>query len=234
MPASCLIRTVTELRAVLDLPSLIALHSDRDPIDLQRARTLVRDHRRLRDTTPLRDHVARVEERAVPVLPEQRIDQPHLDTLHRGLPLTLTVLPTETVAHNVPSVFRIELHFNTRTLLATRVGNRLRGLRLNTHAALLNVPENDRLCADAKNRGLQQLELQALLSELDLLITPLELFFFFAFSSLIVLGSMLAKMANSAKTGISFSACLMGFWLPSFFGCLNGFAPSSSVSPIWA
>ena len=59
-------------------------------------------------------------------------------------------------------------------------------------------------------------------------------FFFFAISSLIVLGSMLAKMANSAKTGISFSACLMGFWLPSFFGCLNGFAPSSSVSPIWA
>ena len=40
--------------------------------------------------------------------------------------------------------------------------------------------------------------------------------FFFAISSLIVLGSMLAKMANSAKTGISFSACLMGFWLPSF------------------
>ena len=41
--------------------------------------------------------------------------------------------------------------------------------------------------------------------------------FFFAISSLIVLGSMLAKMANSAKTGISLSACLMGFWLPSFF-----------------
>ena len=41
--------------------------------------------------------------------------------------------------------------------------------------------------------------------------------FFFAISSLAVLGSMLAKMANSAKTGITFSACLMGFWLPSFF-----------------
>ena len=41
--------------------------------------------------------------------------------------------------------------------------------------------------------------------------------FFFAISSLIVLGSMLAKMANSAKMGISLSACLMGFWLPSFF-----------------
>ena len=34
---------------------------------------------------------------------------------------------------------------------------------------------------------------------------------FFAISSLTVLWSMLAKMANSAKTGISHSACLMGF-----------------------
>merc|ERR1711934_1251185 len=32
---------------------------------------------------------------------------------------------------------------------------------------------------------------------------------FFAISSLIVLGSMSAKMANSAKTGISFSVCLI-------------------------
>ena len=41
--------------------------------------------------------------------------------------------------------------------------------------------------------------------------------FFFAITSLIAFGSMLANMANSAKTGISLSACLMGFWLPSFF-----------------
>ena len=34
---------------------------------------------------------------------------------------------------------------------------------------------------------------------------------FFAISSLFVLGSMLAKLANSAKTGISLPACLMGF-----------------------
>ena len=47
--------------------------------------------------------------------------------------------------------------------------------------------------------------------------TPFGTAFFFAISSLVVLGSMLAKMANSAKTGITFSACLMGFWLPSFF-----------------
>ena len=56
-------------------------------------------------------------------------------------------------------------------------------------------------------------------------------FYFFAISSLIVLGSMLAKLANSAKTGISFSACLMGFGCRPSRGCLNGFAPSSSLSP---
>ena len=44
------------------------------------------------------------------------------------------------------------------------------------------------------------------------------------------LGSMLAKLANVAKTGFSLSACLMGFGCRPSFGCLNGFAPSSSVS----
>ena len=50
---------------------------------------------------------------------------------------------------------------------------------------------------------------------------------FFAINSLAVLGSMLAKLANSAKTGISLSACLMGFGCRPSLGCLNGFAPSS-------
>ena len=52
---------------------------------------------------------------------------------------------------------------------------------------------------------------------------------FFRDSFALCLGSILAKLGNLAKTRFSLSAYLMGFGCPPSLGCLNGFAPSSSL-----